>query len=764
MKYMAHSPVNGYGDPVIEHLQNTARLAKAFAAAYSPFEAELAALHHDLGKYGDLFRLRLEGKASGVDHWTVGAWQVLKAYQKLGLAPALAVHGHHIGLQGGHKADLDALNPRRLVAGHPLGLRLSEADPDVLLNRFAGDGGKTPKPPAGAKSLFAENVEKKHYVAAMLDVRMVFSALVDADYLTTEAHFNRGTDGSCRYREAGPALEPERALAQLASAVEAIRASSTADPVVRSLRDDLRAACEQFADRPPGLYTLTAPTGSGKTISMLFFALKHALKNHLNRIIVVLPYLSLIEQTAEVYRNIFGGDELRPYVLEDHSLADVREEPNCTDDDQVRLLAENWDAPIIITTSVRFFESLFGNRPSVCRKLHNISRSVILIDEVQTLPAHLAVPTLAALSQLQRAYGCSVVLSSATQPAFTSLHEHVKQYAPGGWQTEEIVPTRLNLFTRARRVRVHWPEQKQTTTLEDLAEAMLNHPVVLTIVNVKRQSRRLYELLAARESDGLYHLSTDMCPAHRLDVLAAIKQRLADSSKRSNAGLVCRVVSTQCVETGVDLDFPVVYRAWGPLESLAQAAGRCNRQGRLACGEFYVFLPPVTEEAYPSSAYQLAADDVKKLFRERGGTLDLQDPQLFQDYYREYYQLARVGDDNKKLYESIKILNFTDVAKLYRLIDNDTISVLVPYSKRINDYLQLREQALTEGISREWLRRARPLSISLYRQAIRRAGIDWLEPIKQRGAETGWYIYLNQSHYSEALGLVGPQEQDFLLA
>jgi CRISPR-associated helicase Cas3/CRISPR-associated endonuclease Cas3-HD len=734
----------------MEHLARTAQLAKEFASGFAPFEAEIAGYGHDIAKYGELFQRRLHGEASGIDHWSLGAWILLQHYKETGLAAALAIQGHHIGLQSGR--NIDSLRPDVLAACHPLKLVLSEPDPSVLEKRYIADGGVFPSPPPGVSSRFLRDVQSQHNLAAMLDVRMLFSALVDADFIATEAHFNRSEDGTYKYRPPGRTLAVDQALARLDSHLAEIRAKSKADPAVRALREDLQRTCMEAADRPPGLYTLTAPTGSGKTIAMLIFALRHALRHGLRRIIVVLPFLSIIEQTAAVYRSIFGEDDLHPYVLEDHSLAEVETCAKGPDESRARLLAEDWDAPVIITTSVRFCESLFANRPSACRKLHNIAGSVVLWDEVQTLPAHLAVPTLAALSHLKEAFGCSVVLSTATQPAFGSLSAHVSRHAPAGWEAQEIVPPELGLFRRVQRVRVHWPgEGLRTTTLEEVAEKMAHCPQALAIVNVKRHSRKLYKLLAERvEKKGLYHLSTDMCPAHRTDVLSEVRSRL-------EAGLECRLVSTQCVEAGVDIDFPVVFRAWGPLEALAQAAGRCNREGHLAEGEFHVFLPPIDQEAYPDQTYSAAASEVRKLALERGGTLDLQDPALFLDYYREFYDLANVVNEDKGLFEFIKTCNFAEVAERYHLIDNPTINVLVPYGRRIDEYRELRQIGLNQGLSRDWVHRARRLAVSLYRSAEGRStGDDWLEPVKYRGDETGWYVYLDDRDYSEELGLIIP--------
>lgn len=758
--YIAHTPANGHPDLVIEHLSHTACLAKKFAGKFAPFEAEIAALGHDLGKYGVLFQRRLRGELSGIDHWSMGAWFLLYHYRQLGLAAALAVQGHHLGLQSAGKANLDALNPAKLAVHHPQNLTLSETDPAVLEARHRADGGVFPVPAPSATSRFVEDRKSNHAVAAMLDVRMVFSALVDADYLATEAHFARTENGAYVFRSPGRLLTPDWAVGKLDAHLHKVRSGSKADPQVCAVREDLQRTCIEAAKNPPGLFTLTAPTGSGKTIAMLMFALRHAREHRLRRVVVVLPFLSLIEQTARIYKEAFGSDDGSPYVLEDHCMTDS--EPR-HGDEHANLLTENWDAPIIVTTSVRFCESLFANRPSACRKLHNISDSVILFDEVQTMPVNLAVPTLAALSHLVGAYGCTVVLSTATQPAFDTLGGHVARHAPAGWKAKEIVPPEANLFPRLTRVRVHWPSEGATSSLEEIADRMLSHPRVLTIVNTKRHSRRLYEIIASQAPQGLYHLSTDMCPAHRTATLAEVRCCL-----KSESASTLRVVSTQCVEAGVDLDFPVVFRSWGPLEALAQAAGRCNREGKLRQGDFHVFLPPVEEEIYPGQDYKMAAVEVKKLLRERGGYLDLQDPAVFRQYYREFYGLANTGsEEGKDLFDFLKTYDFVEVAKHYRLIRDDTISVLVPYSRRISEYRELRDMALTCGLSRAWLRRAQPLAISLYRRSRRsptRSGTDWLEPIRYRGMETGWYVYLNEDDYSDSLGLVAPEVQEFLIA
>ncbi|MGH8527640.1 MAG: CRISPR-associated helicase/endonuclease Cas3, partial [Gammaproteobacteria bacterium] len=341
------------------------------------------------------------------------------------VAAALAIQGHHIGLQRLNKDGCSSFDLQKITHNHPLQLSLSSNSLDELKDRLAADGISRHQ---SQGTICGMDLSSR--IDRMLDIRLLFSALVDADFLDTEAHFEGGADGKC-YRQPGPPLQPERALEILLSHVKRLQVGTQADPRVAEVRAALHKACLDAAESSTGLFTLTAPTGSGKTLAMLALALAHARKHGLRRVVMVIPYLSIIEQTAQIYRDIIAphfGDE---YVLEHHSLAGRGAEQNRTDNEgngtedperRRRLLAENWDAPMVVTTSVQMLESLFSNRPSACRKLHRLARSVILFDEVQTLPASLAVPTLAALSHLAHAYGSSVVFYTDTQPAFTLLH------------------------------------------------------------------------------------------------------------------------------------------------------------------------------------------------------------------------------------------------------------------------------------------------------------------------------------------------------
>jgi CRISPR-associated endonuclease/helicase Cas3 len=589
--YYAHTKNNGgYEETVSAHLRETATLAAQFTSIWDrEEEGEATGLLHDLGKYTDLFKLVLEGKAQQIDHATPGAHALLRQYKKEGVAAALAAQGHHDGLQIGRPKDLsEALKMKEPVS--PQNKTYSSRDVDTLLDYFRQDSLKMP---LEFKSDYLKEYKENRTVAAMLYVRMLYSALVDADFLATEAHFNSQIKGVYQYRPAGKKLEPENFLFTLFEYMTNLREKFNASNQLNSLRNDLFNACLESGREPKGIYTLAAPTGAGKTLSMLAFALRHAAQHQLRRIIFVMPYLNIIEQNALVYREVLKkyGDDL---ILEDHSLVELPEEQ--------RLFAENWDAPIVVTTTIRFFEGLFANQSSPCRRLHNIANSIILFDEAQSLPPQLAIYTLAAISYLVERFGCSVVFSTATQPAFETFDDRVRQHVVSGWQPSELVPKELKLFDRNRKIRVKWREH---LPWEVIASEIAAESQVLAIVNTRKQARILYQQVKKQlgTDKGLYFLSTDMCPAHRLTVIKKVKEILSQKEHATEINN-CHLISTQCVEAGVDLDFPTVWRALGPMEAIIQAAGRCNRQGFLLFGRVVVFRPPMEDENFPDAAYE----------------------------------------------------------------------------------------------------------------------------------------------------------------
>jgi len=731
---------------VNSHLQDVAKRAAEYARSFGAGkEAEAAGLLHDIGKYGELFAKRLEGEAHGVDHWTAGAWILLQKYKHLGIASALAVQGHHIGLQQGTKDALVQLDPGRGMAGSTIGM--DDMELRSLVDRFEGDGLVLPEDIGDSVYLWSDVRD----AADMLDVRMLFSTLVDADFMETEAHFAAETPRDKKYRPEGPSLNPDKALKMVLDYIKQLAATSDASEHINQIRADLLDCCLDSAEMDPGLFTLTAPTGSGKTLSMLAFALKHAHLFYMRRIVVVIPYLTIIEQTVGSYRKALAalGDEefLRTFVLENHSLAGTKSNDEGKIDNEERLLAENWDAPIVVTTSVQFLESLFSNRPSACRKLHRLASSVILFDEVQTLPVRLLIPTLATLSHLSERYGATVVFSTATQPAFGHLHQSVLEQCNRGWQPREIVPKELELAKRASRTRVVWPREEERLSFDELATAISKHRQVLAIVNVKRHAIELLDRMA--NTNGLMHLSTSMCPAHRTVVLEEVRKRL-------DKGMPCRLISTQCVEAGVDLDFPVVYRAWGPLESITQAAGRCNRHGNMEKGVVYVFRS-TDGGAYPDAAYQQAANVAELVLRQNGANMDLSDETVFQEYYRLLYSIARPEIQYPDLATAIKIQDFQRVAELYRVIPQDFINVLVPYDPDV--YTVLADEVRDTGLNRAWIQQARPYTVGEFRPRKDNPLLDWIEPVPIGHSGDNahdWYIYLGP-HYDQLKGL---QPQD----
>lgn len=639
--FYAHSANrNGDRETVGDHLKAVADLAAEFAKPLGiEQEARIAALLHDLGKYSVLFARRLEGIERGLDHWSIGAWAALTKYRAI--AAALSIQGHHVGLKEANRDALRDLDPRLLSERHPESLRLTATNEDTLLSLLQRDG---------LRSTAVENFVYPSIastVSAMLDVRMLFSVLVDADWLETEAHFEAGPGERKRRRPAGALLRPQESLEILLKAINdracELRATGSTDETILRMRAQLLDNCLQKARSPAGLFTLSAPTGSGKTLSMLAFGLAHAAAHSLRKVVVVIPYLSIIEQTANTYRDLFQEKMGEHFVLEHHSLSGVHGDPagggNGDNTDAgpefARRLSENWDAPLIVTTSVQMLESLFADRPAACRKLHRLARSVILFDEVQTLPLALSVPTLKALAHLSESYGSSIVFATATQPAFEELDGEVRKEVTTGWRPAEIVSDVAGMFSSAKRTRVVF-EAEGPSSWQELADRLHCSPQALCIVNLKRHASRLLELIRAEGVDGLFHLSTNLCPAHREQVLKAVRGRLERREP-------CRLVATQCIEAGVDVDFPVVYRSLGPLDAIAQAAGRCNRNGKLSLADVHVFMPEDDEKrAYPSGAYEQATDVLSSLLREHGlSWLDINDPGCFAAFYRKLYSLRR---------------------------------------------------------------------------------------------------------------------------
>lgn len=713
-----------------EHAAQVARLAAEKAEPFGDSEqADLAGKLHDLGKYGELFQRRLEGKEKGLDHWSAGAHLALFEYRAPALA--LAIQGHHIGLQSGAKENLMAMRLREDGQGFPPELRLSETRLEVLKERLQSDGLELP-PPSQAPIALPQSA------AAMLETRMLFSALVDADFLDTERHM-QGPE--VRRPEPLP-LQAREALERLEARLAQLAADPGIPPKIRALRQTVTQACAEAA-LEGRLFTLTAPTGSGKTLAMLRFALKRAAQDpRIRRIVVVLPYLSILDQTVQIYRELFA-DFGSHYILEDHSLAYRPLRKELSDEQDIlererRLLSENWEAPIILTTHVQLLESLHSSRPGACRKLHNLAGSVLLFDEVQTLPTPLAVPTLKTLAHLASdRYGSVVVFATATQPAFDTLHAKVQENEPQGWQPREIVPNPAVLFGQSQRVAVEW-WLKNPTPNPALATLLAADSQALVVLNLKRQAQALFQQAQERGLEGLYHLSTALCPAHRKEVLREIKARL---DRREP----CRLIATQVVEAGVELDFPIGYRALGPLEAIAQTAGRVNRHGLRREGRLVVFLPE--DEGYPDRAYAQAAKLTLALQAEGGLELT---PATFRRYYQSLYGIQQVSDP--EIEGLIKTQNYAELARRYRIIETPAVNVVVPYNE---EALALMQEARERGIAADWLHRARPYTVPFF---LPHGGPPaFLETVflrygRQKSEVPDWFLCPDPACYHASLG------------
>lgn len=633
MEYVAHKrETDGAEQTVKAHLNGAAERSKAFAAEFGCGELGRAvALLHDVGKYSPAFQRRIRGENLSVDHSTAGAKE---AAQKLkNIAASLAIAGHHGGMPDlGSKFDTEA--------DVTLFGRLKRQ-----LEDYSACFGEIDRINATAPEWAGAN-----YINVFFFTHMLFSCLVDADYLDTESFLREGT-----VRRGGYA-----SVAELHAKVNA-HIAKWQDPkgdLNKRRTAILNAVREKGRTVERGLFTLTVPTGGGKTVTSAAFALEHAVKRHLRRMIYVIPYTSIIEQTQDVFNGIFGEQN----VIAHYASVAYNTDESGNINDVRKLAAENWDAPIIITTNVQFFESLYSNKPGKCRKLHNIANSVIVFDEAQMIPTAWLYPCMAAVSQLTRYYGCTCVLCTATQPALDGIIKRQDIWPEA--KLTELCPEPQQMYKAFRRVRY---TRIGKCSDEKLCALMKAQARALMIVNTRRQAQELYK--AIRGEGNVFHLSTTMCPVHRREVLAEIKERLRE-------GKPCRVISTSLVEAGVDVDFPVVYRAAAGLDSVIQAGGRCNREGKAACGEVYVFD---AEENTPVSMKK----SISVFERTAEKHDDIASPQAIEDYFAFLYYLGGSDAlDKKSIMREISCdrMEYRSIAEKFNLIDNEDRTVYVPYA------------------------------------------------------------------------------------
>ncbi len=650
--FYAHSagtPDKSDWQPLKTHLLNVAESASDFAGDFHAGPLAYASgLLHDLGKYSPEFQRRLEGTTNHVDHSTAGAIEARETYHKAFNSILMyVVTGHHGGLlncgskEGGliqrlHKPGLPDYSAYRTEIAFPdqksfgIPLRLPPGKTGFSISFFT---------------------------------RMLYSCLVDSDSLDTEKFVDpgksliRGNYDSLDllYKKFEKSMKEKISLAD--------------DTSINRERKEIFNQCVKAGPLPPGFFTLTVPTGGGKTLSSMAFALEHLKHHNLKRIFYVIPYTNIIEQNAEVFRKILGDRN----ILEHHSNFDpgkiefgkIRLDDMDTGAEALKLATENWDVPVIVTTNVQFFESLFSNRRSRCRKIHNLARSVIILDEAQMLPTGYLLPCLAALSELVRNYGTTVVICTATQPKLNDLLD--KDFHP--W---EIIDSPEQLYETFRRVRV---ADIGSLSDEDLSIRLGSHRQVLCIVNTRKHAEALFNALDG--PGNCHHLSARMCPVHRREKIAEIKSLLKD-------GKDCRVVSTQLIEAGVDIDFPIVYRTMTGIDSIAQAAGRCNREGKIERGEVFIFKS--TERHGKATSWQNLTAEIGEM------TLSRSDDPLslttVAKYFEKLYHYKDEGGlDEKDILTLIEersrefAFPFEDIADAFRLIEEDTRDLIIPYDK-----------------------------------------------------------------------------------
>lgn len=667
MKYLAHINDKGEEQLLKQHLEGTALRCGQFADRFGAYEwGYCCGLLHDIGKYSSKFQGRLHGSGESVDHSTAGAklcWDKKGMYQFL----SYCIAGHHAGLPD--TGGVSDTGTRGTMTG-----RMKKK----LENYQAYE--KEIEVPLLKNPPFQPVKEEHAGFFFSMFIRMLYSCLVDADYLDTELFMNGKEVRDCG--ESIPIL-----YEKFASSISGWLGNR--DPeTINGRRTEILKHCLQMGEAPKGLFRLTVPTGGGKTISSLAFALRHAKEHHMDRIIYVIPYTSIIEQNAKVFSDILGADN----VLENHCNVDYESSEELK---HMQLAAENWDKPIIVTTNVQFFESMFSNKSSKCRKLHNIVNSVIIFDEAQMLPSDYLKPCISAIQQMLRYYRSSVVLCTATQPALRNLlSQEIK--------VTELCPRMEEQFAFFKRVTI---KNLNKLSEEELIQRLESEEQALCIVNTKKSAQRIYQSI---KNKGVYHLSTSMYPAHRKRVLDEIRERLKKQEK-------CVVVSTSLVEAGVDLDFQTVYRQLAGADSMIQAAGRCNREGRRPSSQCFTYIFKLDiKESVPGQRQQIEV--AESLLSDNR---DLEELETTERYFEMLYHFRGDSLDKKEILTKFDRGNFQffTVGKEFRLIEENTKTILIPKEEEAKEIL---EELRIKGFTKEGMRKAGQYCVNVYENDFRK--------------------------------------------
>ncbi|MBN2351551.1 MAG: CRISPR-associated helicase Cas3' [Spirochaetales bacterium] len=735
-EYYAHSKDNeleSSWQKLDTHLNNVADMAGDFASKFNSSEwGGVLGKLHDLGKYSDAFQQKIRGKNVFADHSTPGAKYaeiLIREPRGAGRLLAYCIAGHHTGLPDGDSGDDDSCLIKRLGRCtsdyREFPIEISSLRPPRFLQKAAKLGERG-------------NIG----FSASFFIRMIYSCLVDADFLDTEAFID---PERASQRGKYPSLNELKPV--LDTHLDALITNASQSEINKH-RASILKECRASAEKEAGLFSLTVPTGGGKTLSSLAFAIDHALNHGMERVIYVIPYTSIIEQTAGIFKSIFGAHA----ILEHHSNIIIEKDAEDEElEENRRLSAENWDAPIIVTTNVQFFESFFANRSSKSRKLHNVARSVVILDEAQMLPVPFLRPTMAVIRELAENYGSTVVLCTATQPALTERAD----FKNGLSGVREMMSDPGGLERAFKRVD---SENIGIIPDDDLIKRLKREEQALCVVNTKKHARLIFEGLGG--DDGSFHLSAAMCPKHRRSVLGEIHNRLKE--KRT-----CRVVSTQLVEAGVDLDFPVVFRSLAGMDSIIQAAGRCNREGKITKGgRLFVFE---SEESLPPGHLRQNAEITKLILNDYAD--DLLNTKIVENYFKELYWLKDASGklDTKNILARLKngLLKgdfpFKSIALDYNIIANAQETVIIPYDKEAKEHCSQLVRYIQLGWSPGGiLRNLQPYTVQTYKKP--------LEALIQHGfitvVDERFFILSDlgrKEAYDDRFGL-NPEIRDFIAA
>lgn len=700
MEYLAHINESGEEQLLKKHLENTALRCGQFADSFGAYEwGYCCGLLHDIGKYSLKFQKRIRGSEDHVDHSTAGAklcWDKKGMYQFL----SYCIAGHHAGLPDtGGVSDTGTY-------GTMMG-RMKKKLEDYQAYEKEIEVPLLKNPP-----FQPVKEENAGFFFSML-IRMLYSCLVDGDYLDTEL-FMKGKE----IRDSG---EPIPALYERFTKNISGWLNNQDLNTINGRRTEILKYCIKIGEAPKGLFRLTVPTGGGKTISSLAFALRHAKEHQMNRIIYVIPYTSIIEQNAKVFSDILGADN----VLENHSNVDYESNEELK---PMQLAAENWDKPVIVTTNVQFFESLFSNKSSKCRKLHNIANSVIIFDEAQMLPNDYLKPCIRAMEQLLRYYRSSIVLCTATQPALRSLLSQ-------DMNVTELCPRMEEQFAFFKRVSI---KNLNKLSEDELIERLKTEEQALCILNTKKCTQRVYESI---KDEGVYHLSTSMYPAHRKRVLNDIRERLQKQKR-------CVVVSTSLVEAGVDLDFQTVYRQLAGADSIIQAAGRCNREGMRPLSQCFTYIFKLDlKESVLGQRQQIEITESLLADNKNPEEMD-----TIKQYFEMLYHFRGDSLDKKEIIKKFNRGNFqfSTVGKEFRLIEENTKTVVIPKEEEAKEIL---EQLRIKGATRQRIRALGQYCVNVYESDFQKMYAAGMLGEISEDLKGDYFVLREVEKYTEEMGL-----------